>query len=245
MEVLAACHVHSVWSYDGSWTLDALSERFSSRGYRVLMTTEHDRGFSAEKFMEFRKACAKASSSKILVVPGIEYSDAANCVHVLVWGPVPFLGENLPTGEMLEAVKDAGGLAVLAHPSRRDAWKSFETVWGERLLGVEIWNRKYDGWAPSQTAPALLQATGAIPFVGLDFHTKRQSFPLGMMLDLQADISEEAVLEALRSRRCQAQAFGLPLGHGVVRRAFGMLKMAERGRQRGASIVRRARTKKR
>src|SRR5215475_3637879 len=199
MGVPAACHVHSVWSYDGSWTLEALSERFSARGYRVLMMTEHDRGFSPARLNEFREACRRVSNDNILVVPGIEYSDAANRVHVLVWGPVPFLGENLPTGEMLEAVKDAGGLAVLAHPSRRDAWKSFKTVWGERLLGVEIWNRKYDGWAPSQTAPALLQATGAIPFVGLDFHTKRQSFPLGMMLDLQADISEEAVLEALRS----------------------------------------------
>jgi predicted metal-dependent phosphoesterase TrpH len=245
MEVLAACHIHSVWSYDGSWTLEALSERFQSRGYRILMMTEHDRGFSAQRFSEFREACGKASSNKILVVPGIEYSDAANRVHVLVWGPVPFLGESLPTGEMLERVRAAGGLAVLAHPSRREAWRTFEPAWAERLLGIEAWNRKYDGWAPSQTAPDLLKTTGAIPFVGLDFHTKRQSFPLGMMLDLQADVSEGAVLEALRTRRCQAQAFGSPLSRGMFRKVFRVLNMAEHGRQRAASVIRRARGKKR
>src|SRR5580704_12515074 len=119
MEHLAVCHVHSKWSYDGSWSLEALSTRFSRRGCRVLMMTEHDRGFTAARFDQYREACAQASSGEILVLPGMEYSDAANRVHVLVWGPVPFLGEGLPTGEMLKRVKAANGVAVFAHPSRK------------------------------------------------------------------------------------------------------------------------------
>jgi len=238
MEVFAACHVHSQWSYDGSWSLDALSARFSLRGYRLLMMTEHDRGFTADRLKQYREACSQASSNKILVMPGIEYSDATNRVHVLVWGPVPFLGEGLPTSEMLEAVHAANGLAVLAHPSRREAWKSFEPSWADRLLGIEVWNRKYDGWAPSQTAPALLGSTGAIPFVGLDFHTERQSFPLGMALDVHEDVSEETVLDSLRSRRCYARAFRLPLSQIKVRRALPVLNVAERSRRMGASIAR-------
>ena len=237
MEVLAASHVHSKWSYDGSWSLDALSARFSSRGYRVLMMTEHDRGFTADRLQQYREACSAASSDRILVMPGMEYSDAANRVHVLVWGAVPFLGEGLATGEMLEAVHRANGLAVFAHPSRREAWKTFEPAWGDRLLGIEIWNRKYDGWAPSKTAPALLGSTGAIPFVGLDFHTARQSFPLGMALDVHQDVSEETVLDSLRSRRCEARAFRLPLSQNIVRTALPVLKVAERSRRVGASIA--------
>lgn len=237
MEVLAASHVHSKWSYDGSWSLDALSARFSSRGYRVLMMTEHDRGFTPDRLVEYRAACSVASSDKILVMPGVEYSDATNRVHVLVWGPVPFLGEGLPTGEMLEAVQAASGLAVLAHPSRREAWKSFEPSWADRLLGIEIWNRKYDGWAPSRTAPALLATTGTIPFVGLDFHTVRQSFPLGMALDVHGDVSEETVVDSLRSRRCDARAFGLPLSQNIIRRALPVLNVAERSRRMGASLA--------
>jgi hypothetical protein len=241
MEVLAVCHVHSKWSYDGSWSLEELSAKFSGHGYRVLMMTEHDRGFTAARFDQYREACSKASTREILVMSGIEYSDAANSVHVLVWGPVPFLGEALPTKEMLQGVKAANGLAVLAHPSRRDAWKSFEASWADRLLGIEVWNRKYDGWAPSQTAPALVQTAGAIPFAGLDFHTERQSFPLAMALDLHGEVSEESVLDALRSHRCNARAFGLSLSQSMLHKALPVLKLAERGRKIGVFIAKRAR----
>jgi hypothetical protein len=241
MEFLATCHVHSEWSYDGSWSLESLSEKLHRRRCRILMMTEHDRGFTPERLREYREACARVTSDQILVVPGIEYSDAENRVHVLVWGPVPFLGENLSTSEMLGKVRSAGGLAVLAHPSRRDAWKTFDPSWAERLLGIEVWNRKYDGWAPSQTAPPLLKATGIIPFVGLDFHTQRQSFPLTMSLDIAGKVTEENVLNCLRAHRCQAHAFGLPLDESHIHRAHPVLNLAEKGRRAFASIARPAR----
>jgi predicted metal-dependent phosphoesterase TrpH len=237
MEFLAVCHVHSKWSYDGSWTLEALAAKFAARGARILMMTEHDRGFTASRLDEYREACGHASSDKILVVPGIEYSDAANRVHVLVWGPVPFLGEGLQTGEMLDGVRAAGGLAVLAHPSRREAWKTFDASWADRLLGIEAWNRKYDGWAPSKTAPELINRVGTIPFVGLDFHTERQTFPLTMAMDMEDRITEETVLACMRARRCSPQAFGLPLNEGFVRTALPALRVAEQGRRKLASIV--------
>ena len=240
MEILSACHVHSTWSYDGSWSLKDLSASFSHRGYRVLMMTEHDRGFSAARLLEYRQACAQASSDEILVVPGIEYSDAANRVHVLVWGDVPFLGEGLPTGEMLAAVKDAGGIAVLAHPSRKKAWQCFESHWASALLGIEAWNRKYDGWAPSETSDGLLKAVGAVPFVGLDFHTQRQFFPLAMALDMDSNqsISRDSVVECFRSRRCSARAFGSSVNESFFRATLPALRIAERSRRTVASIAR-------
>ena len=239
MELLAVCHVHSAWSYDGSWSLEALSAKFSERGCRVLMMTEHDRGFTLERLNEYRRACAQASSDKILVVPGIEYSDAANRVHILVWGPVPFLGESLPTIEMLEAVRSSSGVAVLAHPSRKNAGEFFTHEWAERLIGIEVWNRKYDGWAPSETAPALLgKKTNVVPFVGLDFHTERQLFPLAMALDVEGNLSEHAVLDCLRARRCSPRAFGAPLSRDLFRKALPALRMAERSRRTAARIAR-------
>lgn len=241
MQILAACHIHSNWSYDGSWTLEALSERFSARGYRVLMMTEHDRGFSEGRLSEFREACSKASNDRILVVPGIEYSDAENRVHVLVWGKIRFLGEGLHTSSMLDAAWKSGGLAVLAHPSRRDAWKSFQPDWAEKLLGIEVWNRKYDGWAPGNSAPELLKKASAVPFVGLDFHTVRQSFPLGMLLDVPSEVTEESVLDAMRSRKCQPQAFGVSLKDQTVKRITPVLRMFEMGRMRAASLLKRKR----
>jgi hypothetical protein len=242
MGILAACHVHSIWSYDGKWPLASLAVRFEARGYRVLMMTEHDRGFNPRRLAEYQAACRRASSSATLVVPGIEYSDKNNRVHILVWGEVPFLGEGLPTSDLLDAVRRWNGVAVLAHPSRKNAWDCFQPRWMDRLLGIELWNRKYDGWAPSKTAPALLEVGNAIPFVGLDFHTRRQSFPLGMVLDIDGEVTERSVLDCLRSRRCYGSAFRLPVGSQWFRQALPALTVAERGRRTAASIVRHSRT---
>lgn len=162
----AACHIHSDWSYDGKWSLSALANEFERKGYRILMITDHDRGFNDSRHRQHREACLEASSERVLILPGIEYSDAANMVHVLVWGPVPFLGQGKPTLEILKDVKASNGVAVLAHPSRREACRLVERAWGEYLLGIEIWNRKTDGWAPSSAASRLLEGASVVPFVG-------------------------------------------------------------------------------
>jgi hypothetical protein len=209
--IKAACHIHSEWSYDGKWSLPKLAAEFGRRGYRVLLMTEHDRGFTEARLLEYREACAQASTKELLIIPGLEYSDADNIVHILTWGLVHFLAEALPTFELLQRVEAAEGVAVFAHPSRKEAWKKFDPQWSSKLLGVEIWNRKTDGWAPSQTAVPLIQGTSLLPFVGMDFHTQRQFFPLATQLEIQSPITETSVLECLKSRRCRATAWSMSL----------------------------------
>jgi histidinol phosphatase-like PHP family hydrolase len=62
--IVAASHVHSVWSYDGQWKLDEIVREFSGRGYQVLMMTEHDRGFTESRWADYREACRELSSEK-------------------------------------------------------------------------------------------------------------------------------------------------------------------------------------
>ena len=238
MIVLAACHVHSDLSYDGSYTLEVLSDKFSRAGYRVLLMTEHDRGFSPKRLSQLRQLCDAASTRDLLIIPGIEYSDAANQVHILVWGDVPFLGENLPTEETLHRVKEAGGVAVLAHPFRKNAWQCFEPSWGEALAGIEVWNRKYDGFAPNRIAQELQRRVGAIPFVGLDFHTQRQFFPLAMAMDIDSTVTEQSVLECIRARRVNPRVFGFRVDGQLVRHALPILGVVEASRKRCASASR-------
>jgi hypothetical protein len=238
--IKASCHIHSEWSYDGKLPLPKLAAEFGRHGYRVLLMTEHDRGFTEARLHEYREACAQASTREILMVPGIEYSDADNVVHILVWGPVPFLGEALPTAEVLEKVNATGGIAVFAHPSRKEAWRKFDPRWSSsKLLGVEIWNRKTDGWAPSQTAAPLIQGTSLLPFVGMDFHTQRQFFPLATELEIQSPITETSILECLKSRRCRATALNMSLDEFLPQgwRRSG-LQAAEYGRRAAASAFR-------
>lgn len=238
MTILAACHVHSNLSYDGSYTLEALSEKFSRAGYRAVLMTEHDRGFSPERLSQLRQLCDAASTRDLLMIPGIEYSDASNQVHILVWGDVPFLGENLPTGETLRRVKEAGGVAVFAHPFRRNAWQRFEPNWGESLTGIEVWNRKYDGWSLNPIAQDLQRSAGAIPFVGLDFHTQKQFFPLAMAMDIDSAVTEQAVLDCIRARRVSPRVLGFQVEGQLVRRALPILGAAEASRKKAARALR-------
>jgi hypothetical protein len=238
----AACHIHSDWSYDGQWSLPALAAKFERRGYRILMITDHDRGFSESRHREHREACLLASSERLLVLPGIEYSDAANMVHILVWGSVPFLGEGVPTLDLLKAVEAYHGVAVLAHPSRREAWRLIEHEWADYLLGIEVWNRKTDGWAPSPVAPQLIEEASLVPFVGMDFHDLNQLFPLTMEIDTaDSPLDEDLVLESLRRRRCRARALGLHLNKGLYRGVIPALKTAESGRRFLAPMYKRLR----
>jgi len=237
--IKAACHIHSDWSYDGKWALPKLAAEFGRRGYRVLLMTEHDRGFNRDRLLEYREACAQASTECLLVVPGIEYSDADNIVHILVWGAVPFLGEALPTAELLEKVKDAGGIAVMAHPSRKEAWKRFDRQWSQKLSGIEIWNSKTDGWAPSKTALTSMRETSLLQFVGLDFHTQGQFFPLATELSIAGPVTEKLVLAQLQSRQCRAMAFNKPIDLFLPPgwRRSG-LRAAEFGRRSAARTLR-------
>jgi predicted metal-dependent phosphoesterase TrpH len=238
MRIRVACHVHSDWSYDGKWSLPEIAEAFSKRGYRAVMLTEHDQGFDETRRLEHRKACQQASTEKILLVPGIEYSDASNTLHFLVWDNVSFLGTGLIAEQILAATQAAGAVVVLAHPNRREAWKCFEPDWAGKLLGIEVWNRKTDGWAPSRNAWQLVQGTQMLPFVGMDFHECRQLFPLATVIEAESPITEASILTAMRAGRCRSEAFGFPVKrflHGISARP---VRMAEFFRRKAAPVAR-------
>lgn len=202
--VRAAFHVHSEWSYDAKLTLEEIATLFRDQGCDVVFMCEHDRGFSTERMQTYIEACREASTIGPLLVPGIEYADPQDRVHVPVWGPVPFLGEAVPTTELLRAVDAHGGAAVLAHPVRRDAWQIFEQEWLQLSSGIEIWTRKWDGWAPNRRACRMAAEAGLVGVGALDLHRAHQMFPLRMELELDRPLSGEACVDAFRQGRSRA-----------------------------------------
>lgn len=228
-----AAHIHSEWSYDGRWSLEEVARGFEQRGYDAVLLCEHDRGFNADRWQAYREACAKASSARMLLIPGIEYSDSTNTVHVPVWGKLPFLGEAVATGDLLPRVAEMGGVSVLAHPARRSALEHLDDDSLSCLTGVELWNRKYDGYAPSKVAIELLRRRPTLlPVVGLDFHTARQFHPLAMTIAAPNERSESGICTSLRGGGARAMAFGLPaatLASGLALPAMCGLERARRG----------------
>lgn len=249
--VRAAAHVHSAWSDDASWPLDRIAATFGRLRYRVVLMSEHSRGFSAAKWQEYVQACAEASTSRVTLVPGIEYGDDDDVVHIPVWGRVPFFGAAPGIATLLGDVTAAGGTAVWAHPWRRDAWRRFDPSWRQHLRGIEVWNRKYDGIAPNRRSVELAKRHGARPFAALDFHSRRQLFPLSLTVAVdrvtdgvlaQVDAPHQAVTPdevyaALAASRFSARAFGLPLTPMTDGVPAAALRMLESGRRVAARLV--------
>jgi hypothetical protein len=235
-----AAHAHSDWSYDGRFPLATVARLLSALGYRGVLMSEHDRGFDEGRWAAYREACARASSARFLVVPGIEYSSADNVVHVPVWGDIPFLGEGLETADLLESVGRHGAAAVFAHPSRNGAWERFHPDWVRHLLGVEVWNVKEDGYAPSVEGVELWRAhPSLLPFADLDFHTPRQLFPLGLEVRFDGTLVTDTVYAALSRREVGGLAYRTPVHRFTEGRRRRRSEALERCRHRAFRIVKR------
>jgi predicted metal-dependent phosphoesterase TrpH len=191
-------HAHSTWSYDGFWELNKIAKLFGSFGIDYVMMTEHDTGFAPGKFNQYKDECAAASTPTCTLVPGIEYSSPDNGIHILTWGVDKFLGEHRRVELTLNDVRDAGGVAIFAHPIRRQAWQYYQKSWTPLLNGMEIWNRKSDGVAPSEVGARLREETGLPATVGTDFHTIKQLFPLYHKLNSPKPHSPTSIIEAIR-----------------------------------------------
>ena len=233
-----ATHVHSAWSYDASWPLDRIAASFARRGYQAVLMSEHDQGFTPDHWGEYVQACAEASRPGLLLIPGIEYGDADNTVHVPVWGDVPFLGSGHGTLGLLERAREAGAFTVFAHPHRRDAWRRYDRRWAPLLSAVEVWNRKYDGWAPNRQTLGMARGEDLPPFVALDFHTRRQFFPLGVRLEVAGPATVPTVHDALARGAYESMVSRLPLGV-TTGAALPALEAVEAARRTATRAVRR------
>lgn len=204
-------HAHSVWSYDGVWELPRIARFYGRLGVSAVMMSEHDTGFDPESFPAYRAACAAASTARCRLIPGIEYSSPDNDIHILTWGLDRFLAEHRPVMDTLQAVREAGGAAVFAHPVRRKAWAQFDMSWVPYLAGIELWNRKSDGITIGSEAHDLIRQTGLPATVGQDFHRLRHVYPLTMGAAPGVAATEPDLVAALRAGQMTPLAFRRPL----------------------------------
>jgi hypothetical protein len=193
-------HVHSRWSYDGCHDLDELAAFARERRLDFVLMSEHTRTLTTRAMAAFVEACdALTRVTGILMIPGVECEATPEHVHVLGYG-VRTLVDGHDGRAIADTIRDAGGIAVLAHPAYREAWTHVDRQMLAGLDGWEVWNGKADGrWYPSGESIrrfGALRREGArlVPMAGADLH--RLEADPGIVLDAACPVRDEAAVLA-------------------------------------------------
>ena len=128
-------HVHTIASMDGCSNLDALTRAAAAKGLHAIAITDHN----------LCTPCPVAMNG-VLLIPGCEISTRIGHITGLFLDkPVDFAGlGHLPEPERaVEAIRSAGGLAMLAHPFQRPN-ASVQTFDQIPFDGIETANARAD-----------------------------------------------------------------------------------------------------
>ena len=209
MTIDCLLHVHSSFSYDSKTDLADIARTAKRHGISCVLMSEHNNRLDAAQVAAFVTRCEALSDETLLIVPGLELAFDANRVHLLAYGIRQFVDSTAPSCTirgLIDEVHALGGLAVLAHPSHRQAVERVPDDDLRRLDGIEVWNVKNGNrFVPMSSDLELLnrvrQADGrAFAFGGLDWHHLNRFTPFVLRVDVAA-LTERAVLDALRAGR--------------------------------------------
>ena len=105
--IACVAHVHSTYS-DGTATVPELAEAAAEAGVECVLLTDHDT-------LEARRRGEEGWHGGVLILVGHEVSPKGG--HLLVFGVEEEIGHaGRSEREILEAVRDAGGVSIAAHP---------------------------------------------------------------------------------------------------------------------------------
>jgi hypothetical protein len=194
-----ALHVHSTYS-DGERTLADLRRLFIAEGCTFVCLSDHADAFDPALVQKYVVECASLSDERFLLVPGLEFG-CDRRMHIVGFGVTSLCRSNDPQ-EVLAHIRRANGVSVIAHPPN----VLFEWIesFGERPMGIETWNSKYDGhYAPRASTFRLLHrlqrhTPAMLAFYGQDLHWLKQYHGLFTIADADF-LTSAAILHALRS----------------------------------------------
>ncbi len=191
-------HTHSTNS-DGLYSPEQVIEFYRSRGYHFLSFTEHRNLTPASRIAD-----------DFQVISGVEIDATdpkAGYYHMIGLGmkalPSYNFGEVVPMNETARLIREQGGKSFLCHPY----WScqmSKDLIGLEGCFGVEIWNGACEAWDCKGLSVVHWEdmLNAGMHLWGLatdDCHwwAGRQDAGLGWVWVKAAELSEEAILEAL------------------------------------------------
>ena len=210
-------HLHTAASPDGRSSLEGIAKAAKTAGLDAIAVTDHD-------------LCTPvpAALEGVLLIPGCEVSTAAGHITGLfLERPLPLeaLGR-LPAPEAaVEAIREAGGLAVLAHPYQRPGAAPEQFTFP--LDAIEAVNARACFKVPeaNEKAAALAQKRGLPAAGGSDAHDAAEVG--NACTELEA---EELSLPALRSALAAGRSRGILIKNTAhFRKGLSQWTKARRG----------------
>ncbi len=190
MKVLA--HTHTIFSNDGELTPQELAELAHRHGFDAVLVSDHFEDLTEKSFSELVNQCN--SISECLMIPGYERS--WNGYHILALGVYDWFSDS-DLDIWADAVRNYGGMTVLAHPSKYRFCITDEVL--AVCDGVETWNSKmsYDGsWGPDPCAVRLLRPN-QLSLCGQDLHSIRHLSSVVIYVGEQCKTAKQ-ILERLK-----------------------------------------------
>ncbi len=134
-------HLHSSHSFDGRMSVKRLAELAKKRGLSGVAVADHNSFGGSEELLSI-------DTGGLLTIPAVEYvTEVGHVLCLFVTGMVESRGVRprkpncYDSGEVISAVREMGGIAVLAHPfKKRNAAHSLEEV--SRFDAVEVFNAR-------------------------------------------------------------------------------------------------------
>jgi predicted metal-dependent phosphoesterase TrpH len=199
MKFKGIIHVHSNYSYDGRHSLEEIARHGRGRGYSFIGMSDHSDTLNEEKMAQQVKDCEKATTSDCLIIPGIEFT-CENDLHLLGLGVRHYTDTKDPA-KVSEFIRQQGGIAAIAHPSRYNFQISPNLA--DILHGIEVWNARYDGrFVPNDRSLNLLKEfrsrnKNLLAFGGQDLHwmTDHHYVEITVFCD---ELTENKILGALK-----------------------------------------------
>lgn len=162
MKMTLDLHIHSHRSPDGRMRLEEIAAAARQRGLDAVAICDHDLAYSGPPEVD-----------GVLMIPGVEVStDQGHLLGLFVEG----VDGTRDFVRSAQAIHQAGGLTVLAHPFQRHREEGALLPLVPQLDGVEVWNSRASRKDPQANAKAaaFAQKTGLPPFAGSDAHLPQE-----------------------------------------------------------------------
>jgi hypothetical protein len=216
-------HCHSALSHDGRDEVDLLLEQAAAVGLDAIAVTDHD------AIAASREAVELAPEYGLVGIPAMEVTSAAG--HVLAIGVERPVEAHAPFSETVDAIRDAGGIAVVPHPFQQSRSGVAHKIPESELAGVdaiEVYNSRLLTGRANRQAERFAREHGVPMTAGSDAHISEMVGQAPTLVGTE-DRSVAGIVDAIREGRTSVEGKRTPWRISF-RQAAGGVKRRVRAR---------------